>query len=111
MLGSPPLPPRGSPVADRPTRRPPRFASTKGGGGVPSPPPPYSPQNCRTPLGVTHWLAAAPVVCICTWVVKNFFLVYGPPSPWRGSRVPTLGIPSRPPPYGPLPVRTFFHAG
>ena len=33
------------------------FGSTKGGG----PPPPYSPPNCRTPLGVTHWLAAAPV--------------------------------------------------
>ena len=31
------------------------------GGGVP-PPPPYSPPNCRTPLGVTHWLAAAPVI-------------------------------------------------
>ena len=31
------------------------------GGGVGSPPPPYSPANCRTPLGVTHWLAAAPV--------------------------------------------------
>ena len=29
------------------------------GGGWP--PPPYSPPNCRTPLGVTHWLAAAPV--------------------------------------------------
>ena len=25
------------------------------------PPPPYSPPNFRTPLGVTHWLAAAPV--------------------------------------------------
>ena len=25
------------------------------------PPPPYSPPNCRTPLRVTHWLAAAPV--------------------------------------------------
>ena len=23
---------------------------------------PYSPPNCRTPLGVTHWLAAAPVI-------------------------------------------------
>ena len=42
----------------------------RGGGGVPPPPlrrgvgvppPPYSPPNCRTPLGVTHWLAAAPV--------------------------------------------------
>ena len=45
------------------------FGSTKGGGGVPPPPsegggcppPPYSPPNCRTPLGVTHWLAPAPV--------------------------------------------------
>ena len=32
--------------------------STKAG----LPPPPYSPQNSRTPLGVTHWLAAAPVL-------------------------------------------------
>ena len=32
----------------------------RGGVGSP-PPPPYSPPNCRTPLGVTHWLAAAPV--------------------------------------------------
>ena len=45
----------------------------RGGGGVPAPPPPfgggwgpppppYSPPNCRTLLGVTHWLAAAPVL-------------------------------------------------
>ena len=69
----PPPPPPRSPAADRPTRRPPRFGSTQGGGGVPPPPwgrrggplPPYSPQNCRTPLGVTHWLAAAPVVPLC----------------------------------------------
>ena len=27
----------------------------------PPPPLPYSPPNCRTPLGVTQWLAAAPV--------------------------------------------------
>ena len=71
MLGYPPTPP-GGPVADRPTRRPPRFGSTKGGGrgppppfgrgvGVPPPPPLYSPPNCRTPLAVIHWLAAAPV--------------------------------------------------
>ena len=32
---------------------------SEGGGGFPFPP--YSPPNCRTPLGVTHWLAAAPV--------------------------------------------------
>ena len=30
----------------------------RGGAGVP--PPPYNPQNGCTPLGVTHWLAAAP---------------------------------------------------
>ena len=61
MLGYPPTPPppMGSPVADRPTRRPPSFGSTKGAGRGP---PPYSPQNCLTPLGITHWLAAAPVV-------------------------------------------------
>ena len=40
----------------------------QGGGRGPPPlrrgvgsPPPHSPPNCRTPLGVTHWLAAAPV--------------------------------------------------
>ena len=32
---------------------------SEGGGGPP--PPPYSPPNCGTPLGVTHWLVAAPV--------------------------------------------------
>ena len=53
-------PPAWSPAAHRPTRRPPRFGSTKGGGRGP-PPPPYSPQNGCTPLGVTHWLEAAPV--------------------------------------------------
>ena len=41
-----------------PDRKGAGFGSTKG--GVP-PPPPYSPPNCRTPLGVTHWLVAAPV--------------------------------------------------
>ena len=35
---------------------------SEGGGGSP---PPYSPPNCRTPLGVTHWLAAAPM-CRCS---------------------------------------------
>ena len=60
----------GSPAADRPTRRPPRFGSTKGEEGVPSPPPPlgagcppppHSPQSHCTLVGVTHWVAAAPV--------------------------------------------------
>ena len=44
------------------------FGSTKRGDAPPplrrwvGVPPPYSPPNCGTPLGVTHWLAAAPVV-------------------------------------------------
>ena len=29
--------------------------------GAGSPPPPYNLQNGCTPLGVTHWLAAAPM--------------------------------------------------
>ena len=53
-----PPPPPGNSAADRPTCRPPRFGSTRGGGGGF---PPYSPQNGCTPLGVTHWLGAAPV--------------------------------------------------
>ena len=41
-------------------------------------------------------------VCIWTWVLEKFFLVYGPPNPWRGSRVPSPGTPSHPPPIWPL---------
>ena len=40
-------------------RKGPGFGSMKEGV-----PPPYSPQNGWTPLGVTHWLAAAPVTSI-----------------------------------------------
>ena len=57
----------GGPAADRPTRRPPRFGSTKGGGGVPPtplrrgvgvPPPPLQPPKLsNTPRG--HTLAGA----------------------------------------------------
>ena len=36
-------------------------------------------------------------VWIWTWVVKNFFLVYGPPNLWRGSR-DLLVPPVSPPP-------------
>ena len=36
-------------------------------------------------------------VWIWTQVPGNFFLVHGPPNPWRGSRVRTPGTPSRPP--------------
>ena len=62
MLEYPPTPPPplGSPVADRPTRQPPRVGSTN------PPPPPYNPQNSCTPLGVTHWLVAAPVASCCS---------------------------------------------
>ena len=37
--------------------------------------------------------------CVWIWtqVPGNFFLVHGPPNPWRGSRVPTPGTPGRPP--------------
>ena len=49
-------PPPGSPAA---APRPPEPQGLGQPRGVP--PPPYSPQNCRTPLGVTHWLVAAPV--------------------------------------------------
>ena len=48
--GVPTDPPWG---ARRPT---PKVWVNQGGGGG------YSPQNCRTPLGVTHWLAAAPML-------------------------------------------------
>ena len=47
--------------------------------------------------------------CVWIWtqVQGNLFLVHGPPNPWRGSRVRTLGTPGPPPPpYGPLLVRT-----
>ena len=38
--------------------------------------------------------------CVWIWtqVPGNFFLVHGPPNPWRGSRVRTPGTPGRPPP-------------
>ena len=55
MLGYPLTPPRGAwQLAARP-------ADPQGLGQPRSPLPPYNPQNGCTPLGVTHWLAAAPV--------------------------------------------------
>ena len=71
----PPPPPRG---ARRLTTRPagPQGLGQPRGGGSPPPynpprpcakPPPYNPQNGCTPLGVTHWLAAAPVLHV-DWV-------------------------------------------
>ena len=37
--------------------------------------------------------------CVWIWtqVRGNFFLVHGPPNPWRGSQVRTPGTPGRPP--------------
>ena len=63
-------PPRGARRLTARPADPQGLGQPRGGGGVPPPPsegggvppPPYSPPNCRTPLGVTHWLAAAPVV-------------------------------------------------
>ena len=51
-----PPPPPGSLAADRPTRRPPRFGSTKGGGR--GPPPLQPPKLSHTPRG--HTLAGGP---------------------------------------------------
>ena len=59
MLGYPPTPPRGARRLTAQPADPQGLGQPRGGEG--SPPPPYSPPNCRTPLGVTHWLAAAPV--------------------------------------------------
>ena len=56
--------------------------------------------------GQNFFVYCGPCVCIWTWVLKNFFLVYGPPNPWRGSRVPTPGTLSHPLLYGPSPMRT-----
>ena len=41
--------------------------------------------------------------CVWIWtrVLNNFFLVYGPPNPWRGSQVQTPDFPDRPPLRGP----------
>ena len=60
-VGVPTDPPRG---ARRLTARPadPQGLGQPRGGEGPPPPPPYSPPNFRTPLGVTHWLAPAPVL-------------------------------------------------
>ena len=60
MLGYPlpPPPPRGARRLTARPADPQGLGQPRGGEGSPRP---YSPQNCRTPLGVTHWLAAAPV--------------------------------------------------
>ena len=46
-------------------------------------------------------------VGIWTWVLSNFFLVYGPPNPWRGLQIPTLGTTSPPPRIWPLACEDF----
>ena len=65
--------PRGGGEGSHPPPPPPL------GGGLGSPPP-YSPQNCRTPLGVTHWLAAAPVARGEETVTRGYV-------PWVGARI------------------------
>ena len=48
--------------------------------------------------GVKTTLRIEAAVCgIGPEVRGNFFLVHGPPNPWWGSRVRTLGTPGRPP--------------
>ena len=72
------------------------------------PPPPHTWVPLLKGGGQNFFAYCGRFACIWTRVLKNFFLVYGPPNPWRGSGVPTPSTPSRPPPppYGPLPVRT-----
>ena len=41
-------------------------------------------------------------VWIWTWVLNNFFLVYGAPNPWWGSPGPNSRYPQSPPPPPPL---------
>ena len=63
------------------------------------------PPRTRVPLfggvsgGVGQNFFAYSGCCVWIWtqVPGNFFLVHGPPSPWRGSRVRTPGTPGRPP--------------
>ena len=67
-------PPPGSPAADHPTRRPPRFRSTKGGGGR-GPPPLQPSKRSHTPRG--HTLAGggpcALLVALCHRHLESWF--------------------------------------
>ena len=64
MLGYSPTPPWGARRLTARPADPQHLGQQRGGSG--GPPPPYGPPNCRTPLGVTRWLAAAPVSQICS---------------------------------------------
>ena len=59
------------------------------------------PPRTRVPLfgggGQNFFAYSGCYVWIWTQVRGNFFLVHGPPNPWRGSRVRTPGTPGRPP--------------
>ena len=72
-----PLPPR---------TRVPLFGGVGGGWG-----------GCRGGGGQNFFPYSGCCVWIWTQVRGNFFLVHGPPNPWRGSRVRTPGTPGRPP--------------
>ena len=53
--------------------------------------------GCRGGGGQNFFAYSRCCVWIWTQVRGNFFLVHGPPKPWRGSRVRTPGTPGRPP--------------
>ena len=76
-VGVPTDPPRGARRLTARSADPQGLGQPRGGEGSPPPPfgggwgpppPPYSPPNCRTPLGVTHWLAPAPVLLMAQGV-------------------------------------------
>ena len=92
----------GSPVMVLPVPPPPPCTMNCDSWRGVAPPPPYIPPNCRTLLGVTHWLAAAPVVggpapALCTTTAGSWV---SPPTPapctttagsWVGRPAPPEG--------------------
>ena len=59
----------------------------------PYPPPPLLGTLLGGGGGQNFFAYCGRRACIWTWVLRNFFLVYGPPNPCGGTRVPTSGIP------------------
>ena len=84
-----------------------RIVQALRGAGVyeetPDPPPPHV-------LPLRHPQVLKRCVCIWTWVLKNLFLVYGPPNPWRvlGS---DFGYPRSAPPWALAGEDSRFQAG
>ena len=77
-------PPPGGPTADRPTRRPPRFGSTKGGGRGPLPPPLQPPKLSHTPR--VHTLAGGGPRALCR-------VIFGPYLPSGTGGVALVPLP------------------